>query len=168
MENKDEAKVVGTQPPMGEMPSGWRLLGKWAHLDWLVANMLHLRLGWFLSQLLSCSNFYMLPFCSPCHAISKTVFIFTLAFLFLMWVLLAQNGHFYNVNLAQNLKTVITFYWNVRLSWYQHGWVCIYVLFPWIPIMGILVKPLVMAIWPIYGHFGHFGHIWPIWQWLTA
>ena len=125
-------------------------------------------LGCFLSQLLSCSNFYMLPFCSPCHAISKTVFIFTLAFLFLMWVLLAQNGHFYNVNLAQNLKTVITFYWNVRLSWYQHGWVCIYVLFPWIPIMGILVKPLVMAIWPIYGHFGHFGHIWPIWQWLMA
>ena len=72
--------------------------------------------GGFLSQILSCSNFYMLPFCSPCHAISKTVFVFTLALLFLMWVLLAQNGHFYNVNLAQNLKTVVTFYWNVRLS----------------------------------------------------
>ena len=73
-------------------------------------------LGRFLICTLHSSNFYMLPFWSPCHAISKTVFIFTLALLFLIWVLLAPNDHFYNVNLAQNLKTVVTFYWNVRLS----------------------------------------------------
>ena len=30
-------------------------------------------------------------------------------------------------------------------------------LFPRIPITGILVKPLVMAIWAIYGQNGHIG-----------
>ena len=124
--------------------------------------------GRFLIRTLHSSNFYMLPFWSPCHAISKTVFIFTLAQFLPVLVKLVKNSHFYNVNLAQNLKTVVTFYWNVRLSWYQHGWVCIYVLFPWIPITGILVQPLVMAIWAIYGQNGQNGHIWLIWPWLMA
>ena len=70
----------------------------------------------FLSHTLHSSNFYMLPFWSPCHAISKTVFIFTLAQFLPVLVKLVKNSHFYNVNLAQNLKTVVTFYWNVRLS----------------------------------------------------
>ena len=122
----------------------------------------------FLIRNLHSSNFYTPPFCSPWHAISKNVFKISVAPFLPVVVKLVKNGHFYNVNLAYNRETVITSYWNVRLSWSQHDWVSICVLFPWIPITGILVKPLVMAIWAIYGQNGQNGHIWAIWPWLTA
>ena len=111
----------------------------------------------FLKSKPSCINSATLPFCSHCHAISKKVFKIAVAPFLPVLVKLVKNSHFYNVNLAQNLKTAITFFWDVRLSWYLHGWVCMFKLFPWIPITGILVWPVVMAIWAIYGQNGHIG-----------
>merc|ERR1719319_804804 len=74
------------------------------------------RVGRFLSRTLHSGSFYMLPFWSPCHAVSGTVFVFTLARFLPVLVELVGGGHFYNVGLAQNLGTVITFYWSVRLG----------------------------------------------------
>ena len=115
----------------------------------------------FLKSKPSCINSATLPFCSHCHAISKKVFKIAVAPFLPVLVKLVKNSHFYNVNLAQNLKTAITFFWDVRLSWYLHGWVCMFKLFPWIPITGILVWPVVMAIWAIY------GPIWPFWPYMA-
>ena len=104
----------------------------------------------------------MLPFCSPCHAISKKVFKISVAPFLPVSVKLVKNSHFYNVNLAFNFKRAITFFLNVRISWYFHGWVRKFKLFPWIPITGILVWPMVvMAIWAIY------GPIWPFWPYMA-
>ena len=93
----------------------------------------------------------------PCH-FQKVFKIFVAPFLPVL-VKLVKNSHFYNVNLSQNLKIAITFFGDVRLSWYPHDWVCMLKLFPWIPITGILVLALDLAIGAIYGHFGHLGHI---------
>ena len=62
------------------------------------------------------SYFYMLPFWSPCHAISKKVFKISVAQFLPVLVKLVKNSHFYNVNLALNFKRAITFFWDVRIS----------------------------------------------------
>ena len=157
--------------PLTKNPSGRSMaVVPWSFLSLsssqpAAGNVIFCVLRRVLIRNLHSSNFYTPPFCSSWHAISKNVFKISVAPFLPVVVKLVKNGHFYNVNLAYNRETVITSYWNVRLSWSQHDWVSICVLFPWIPITGILVKPLVMAIWAIYGQNCQNGHIRPIWPW---
>ena len=58
----------------------------------------------------------ILPLCFLCHAISKTVFVFSLALVFLVVVNLVEKCNFYNVNLTNKLQTAITFEWKVLLG----------------------------------------------------
>ena len=64
-----------------------------------------------------------LPFCSLCHAISKTVLVFAQALLFLVWVNFAEKCHFYNVNLTKKLQTAISWELKILLGRIQHRWV---------------------------------------------
>ena len=65
--------------------------------------------GWPLMRFLKSKPWYInsatLPFCSHCHAISKKVFKIAVAPFLPVLVKLVKNSRFYNVNLAQNLKT---------------------------------------------------------------